>query len=100
MRESLAMSLNAVPSEIEPSLVKGFLAGCAGVSSVHDLHIWPMSTTEVAMTAHLVMPAGHPGDAVIFQVEGELRQRFGIGHATLQIERGNAACPLAPDELV
>ena len=100
MRESLAMSLAAVPSEIAPAEVKGFLANGTGVSTVHDLHIWPMSTTEVAMTAHLVMPGGHPGDQAIFSMESELQKRFGIGHVTLQVETGQLDCPLAPDELV
>ena len=100
MRESLAMSLAAVPSEIAPAEVKGFLTNGTGVSAVHDLHIWPMSTTEVAMTAHLVMPGGHPGDEVLFGVESELQKRFGIGHVTLQVETGQLDCPLAPDELV
>jgi cobalt-zinc-cadmium efflux system protein len=87
MRESLAMSLAAVPSEIAPAEVKGFLTNGTGVSAVHDLHIWPMSTTEVAMTAHLVMPGGHPGDEVLFRVESELQKRFGIGHDPRALER-------------
>jgi cobalt-zinc-cadmium efflux system protein len=100
MRESVAMSLDAVPSEIAADDVKQFLAAEAGVAEVHDLHIWSMSTTEVALTAHLVVPAGHPGDTVLFRIERQLGERFGIGHATLQIETGVVACPLAPEERV
>jgi cobalt-zinc-cadmium efflux system protein len=72
----------------------------AGVSEVHDLHIWPMGTTDVAMTAHLVMPAGHPGDMALFRMERGLEERFRINHATLQIELGAMDCPLAPEERV
>lgn len=100
LRESVVMMLNAVPSHIEPSAVREFLCRQAGVSEVHDLHIWPMSTTEVAMTAHLVMPAGNPGDAFVLGLANELREHHGIGHVTLQIERDGAACPLAPDHVV
>ena len=100
MRESVAMSLAAVPSEIATAEVKRFLAAEGGVTGVHDLHIWSMSTTEVALTAHLVMPGGHPGDAALFRIERELDERFGIGHATLQIEVGAVDCPLAPEERV
>jgi cobalt-zinc-cadmium efflux system protein len=100
MRDSLMMSLSAVPSEIEPNAVREFLAKSAGVSDVHDLHIWSMSTTDVAMTAHLVMPSGHPGDDAVFQVANDLRTRFDIEHVTLQIEIGNSTCPLAPDYIV
>ena len=60
------------------------------MTAVHDLHIWPMSTTEPILTAHLVMPAGHPGDAFLDGVHELLHDRFGIGHATLQVESGDA----------
>ena len=100
LRDSLAMSLGAVPREIEPGTVQAFLEKQTGVESVHDLHIWPMSTTETALTAHLVTPAGHPGDAFILGVAEELRHHFGIGHATLQIETDAKACPLAPEHVV
>jgi cobalt-zinc-cadmium efflux system protein len=100
LRDSLAMSLGAVPREIEPGAVLGFLKGQADVADVHDLHIWSMSTTETALTAHLVMPAGHPGDAFILGVAEELRHHHGIGHVTLQIEQDGTACPLAPEQVV
>jgi cobalt-zinc-cadmium efflux system protein len=68
---------------------------------VHDLHIWPMSTTENALTCHLVMPAGHPGDEFLHELAGDLAKRFKIIHATVQIEVDpQIACALAPDEVV
>jgi cobalt-zinc-cadmium efflux system protein len=101
LRDSLAMSVNAVPSKIEPQAVRRYLETCSGVSSVHDLHIWAMSTTESALTAHLVFPAGHPGDEFLLRAASELRHRFGIDHTTLQIEISeDSACHLAPDHVV
>jgi cobalt-zinc-cadmium efflux system protein len=72
------------------------------VVEVHDLHIWAMSTTETALTVHLVMPGGHPGDDFLADVIHEVEHRFHIGHVTIQIETGNAAnsCVLAPDHVV
>jgi cobalt-zinc-cadmium efflux system protein len=86
MKESIAMSLAAVPAGIDPAEVSAVLAALPGVAAVHDLHIWPMSTTDTVMTAHLVMPEGHPGDAFLRDAQMSLHDRFGIGHATLQIE--------------
>lgn len=101
LRESTAMTLAAVPSSIDPAAVRAFLAGHSGVASIHDLHIWAMSTTETALTAHLVMPAGNPGDAFLIETCHELQHRFGIGHATLQIEISiDVECALAPDHVV
>ena len=80
------MGLNAVPPGISEADVRDFLAGRPGVAAVHDLHIWPMSTTETALTAHLVMPHGHPGDAFLHKLAHDLDHRFGIGHATVQVE--------------
>jgi cobalt-zinc-cadmium efflux system protein len=67
-----------------------------GVADIHDLHIWGMSTTESALTVHLVMPAGYPGDAVIDEITQALNQRFSVHHSTLQIEQGTTqhACSL------
>ena len=101
LRDSLAMSVDAVPTSIDPQAVRSYLASCAGVTAVHDLHIWPLSTTESALTAHLVFPGGHPGDEFLAVAASELRQRFGIGHTTLQIEISEeTACHLAPDHVV
>lgn len=99
LRDSLAMSMDRVPAGIAPAEVEAALAGLPGVAHVHDLHIWPMSTTEVALTCHLVMPAGCPGDAFLHDASELLAARFGIGHATIQVERDEAtACLQAPAE--
>jgi cobalt-zinc-cadmium efflux system protein len=101
LRDSLAMSLGAVPPGVEADAVRAFLAGQPGVAALHDLHIWPMSTTEIALTAHLVMPGGHPGDAFLMRVAEELRRRHGIGHVTLQVETDpETACALEPEHVV
>jgi cobalt-zinc-cadmium efflux system protein len=101
LRDSLAMSVSAVPAAIDPQAVRRYLESRPGVAAVHDLHIWPMSTTETALTAHLVLPGGHPGDEFLMQATTELRHRFGIGHTTLQIEvSAETACQLAPDHVV
>ena len=101
LRESLALSLGAVPANIEPETVRDYLAGLPGVTGVHDLHIWAMSTTETALTAHLVMTGGHPGDAALAGFALDLQDRFGIVHPTLQIELGDAtACDLEPSTTV
>lgn len=101
LRESLQMSMNAVPPSIEPSDVCGYLETLPGVAGIHDLHIWAMSTTENALTCHLVMPKGHPGDAFFERVSHDLAHRFAIQHPTFQIELGDAAaCPLAPSHVV
>ena len=101
LRDSVNMSLNAVPVGIDSDKVRRKLDLQVGVVGVHDLHIWPMSTTETALTCHLVMPKGHPGDAFIAKVAQELLHEFGISHTTLQIERGDAdVCDLEPDYIV
>ena len=101
LRDSLGMAMAAAPSDIDPAEVRALLAGRPGVESVHDLHIWPMSTTEVALTCHLVMPGGHPGDAFLHQLAQDLAKQFRIAHSTVQIEVDpDAACALAPDEVV
>jgi cobalt-zinc-cadmium efflux system protein len=88
LRDSVKMGLLAVPDGIDESAVREYLAGLPGVTAVHDLHIWPMSTTETALTAHLVMPAGYPGGAFLREVAHELEHSFHIGHATVQVETG------------
>jgi len=101
LRESTAMSLAAVPSMIDPASVRSYLCSLPGVASIHDLHIWPMSTTETALTAHLVTPGGNPGDAFLVEACHELNHRFRIGHATLQIETSpDVHCSLKPDHVV
>lgn len=99
-RDSFALSLSAVPAGIDAGAIRAFLAEQPGVAALHDLHIWPVGTTEVALSAHLVMPGGHPGDAFLMRVGQALRER-GVGHATVQIETDAAtACPLAPDAVL
>ena len=101
LRESVGMSMAAVPAQIDPSAVRDFLSARTGVVAVHDLHIWPMSTTENALTCHLVMPNGHPGDVFLHELAGDLARRFKIIHTTVQIEVDpHMACALAPDEVV
>jgi cobalt-zinc-cadmium efflux system protein len=86
LSESVEMSLSAVPRGVDYDAVGAALTALTGVTDTHDLHIWPMSTTETVLTAHLVMPAGHPGDVFLSHAQAMLHERFGIGHATLQIE--------------
>jgi cobalt-zinc-cadmium efflux system protein len=101
LRDSVGMSMAAVPPQIDPAAVRSLLEKCPDVASLHDLHIWPMSTTEIALTCHLVMPGGHPGDAFIHGLAEELAIRFKINHATVQIEVDqHLACALAPDDVV
>jgi cobalt-zinc-cadmium efflux system protein len=87
LSDALKLSLSAVPSHIDLDAVDRFLAGQPGVAHVEDLHIWGMSTTETALTVHLVMPAGYPGDAFMAGLEQQLTQRFAIHHSTLQISQ-------------
>jgi cobalt-zinc-cadmium efflux system protein len=101
LKESARMALHGVPNGIDPGEVRVALASLPGVASLHDLHIWPISTTSTALTCHLVMPDGHPGDAFIAAASELLAEKFAIQHTTLQIERGDAAvCKLAPDHVV
>jgi cobalt-zinc-cadmium efflux system protein len=95
LRETVEMALAAVPRGIDYDRVEAALAALPGVSEVHDLHIWPMSTTEPGLTAHLCIPQGPPGDAFLHAAQAMLHERFGIGHATLQVETGDADCALA-----
>ena len=85
-KDWLKLALHGVPAGIDEGKVRAFLAARPGVSSVHDLHIWPMSTTETALTAHLVMPGGYPGDTFLRDLAHDLDHEFGIGHATVQVE--------------
>jgi len=101
LRDSLGMSLDAVPSGITPDDVSTFLKKQRGVTAIHDLHIWPISTTETALSCHCVMPGGHPGDQFLVKLAHELQERFSIGHATIQVEVDERiACALEPDHVV
>ena len=93
LRESLDLALDAVPRRIDPAQVEAWLTGLPGVQAVHDLHIWGMSTTEVALTVHLVKPDATIDDALLARIHRELDERFGIGHVTVQFELGDAAHP-------
>jgi cobalt-zinc-cadmium efflux system protein len=92
LKDSVAMSMLGVPKGISENEVRSYLSGLPGVEAVHDLHIWPMSTTETALTAHLVMPGGHPGDPFLLELAHELEHRHRIGHPTIQIETTRANC--------
>ncbi|ANY20926.1 Cadmium, cobalt and zinc/H(+)-K(+) antiporter [Tsuneonella dongtanensis] len=92
LKDSLKLALNAVPGHIDEAAVRIHLASLPGVTAVHDLHIWPMSTTEAALTAHLVMPGGHPGDAFLRSLAHDLAHEHGIAHATVQIETAREKC--------
>ncbi|RVQ66502.1 cation transporter [Croceicoccus ponticola] len=100
LKDSVKMALLAVPDAIDENKVRAELSELPGVNGVHDLHIWPMSTTETALTAHLIMPGGHPGDAFLHDITERLHHRFGIEHATIQIEHDAAACALHDDGVV
>ncbi len=101
-RESFNLALDAVPRGIDRVGIESYLAGLPGVIEVHDLHIWAMSTTETALTAHLVRPRSVADDHLLMAAADELRHRFGIQHATLQVEAGDPAhpCPLASADVV
>ena len=102
MRESLDLALQAVPASVNRADILDYLRGLPGVAEVHDLHIWGMSTTENALTAHLVRPGGDLDDSLLRRACTDLRERFFVHHATLQIEAGLAdhPCDLAPTEVV
>lgn len=101
LRESIDLAMDAVPAQVTPGDVEDWLAHLPGVTEVHDLHIWGLSTTETALTAHLVY-GGETDDRRLHELSDELRRRFGIGHATLQIESDAdaALCRLRPNHVV
>jgi cobalt-zinc-cadmium efflux system protein len=105
LRQSLTLSLHGVPRDIAVPEVRKALERMPGVTGVHHLHVWAVSTTETALTAHLVMPGGHPGDGFLAKAQQELKDHFGIRHSTLQIEihrhgsgKHGPECPLDHDE--
>jgi cobalt-zinc-cadmium efflux system protein len=96
LRDSLKLALSAVPAQIDAPAIDAYLCQLEGVTDIHDLHIWGLSTTENALTVHLVMPNGHPGDAFMDEVVLTLKERYSVHHSTLQIELGTTdhACSL------
>jgi cobalt-zinc-cadmium efflux system protein len=102
LRESIDLALDAVPRGIDPEEVRDALRSLPGVSDVHDLQIWAMSTTEIALTAHLVCAGAVLDDALYRAAYDELREHFGIAHATLQLECVDACefCHLAAQDVV
>jgi cobalt-zinc-cadmium efflux system protein len=90
LRDSLRLALDAVPPHIEVAAVDAYLREQPGVIDIHDLHIWGLSTTESALTVHLVMPGGYPGDTFMENMRKTLDTRFSIHHSTIQIEQGTA----------
>jgi len=92
LRQSLHLLFDGVPPHIDLPALHAWLAARPGVTRVDDLHVWAMSTTQIALTAHLVMPAGHPGDDFLRDTSAALHERFRIDHATLQI----STAPLMP----
>jgi cobalt-zinc-cadmium efflux system protein len=101
LRESVDMALDAAPRGLDVEAVRAWLLERPGVVEVHDLHVWAMSTTETALTAHLIRPENADGDTFLHEACDGLHERFGIGHATLQVEtRADVVCRLAPAEVV
>jgi cobalt-zinc-cadmium efflux system protein len=101
LKESMNLAIQAVPEHIDPVQVAAYLAELDGVAEVHDLHIWALSTTEVSLTAHLVKPQLADEDEFLCKLKEGLHERFGIGHVTVQIERGSGpTCAQAPHDRV
>ena len=102
VRNAINLALDAVPEGVDATAVRAHLLAMPGVTALHDLHIWGMSTTETALTCHLVLPGGHPGDAVLNGVAQQLHHLFGIQHTTIQIELADTeeACVLTPEHVV
>jgi cobalt-zinc-cadmium efflux system protein len=102
LKSAIGLALDAVPEGVDAGAVRSHLLALPGVTGLHDLHIWGMSTTETALTCHLVMPGGHPGDATLTGVAQQLQHDFGIHHTTIQIELADtdAICALTPEHVV
>ena len=101
LRDSVSMSLDAVPPGIDLARVEACVAALPGVKHVHDLHVWPMSTTEIALTCHLVIPGERPDDGFLREAARMLKQHFGIDHSTIQIETApHDECRQSPPEVV
>jgi cobalt-zinc-cadmium efflux system protein len=93
LRESLNLAIDAVPRDLDPRDVRSWLSAQPGVEGMHDLHIWPMSTTETALTAHLLMPEPPENDEFLHALAFQLQEKFKISHATFQVEQGNGDFP-------
>ena len=102
LRDATNLALDAVPAGIDTEAVKRHLSGLPGVMAVHDLHIWALSTTETALTVHLVKPDAGLDDGLLARTCEELHEKFGIGHSTIQLERGDEAhpCRLEPEHVI
>lgn len=101
LRDSVNLALDGAPRGIDVGEVRAWLAALPGVEEIHDLHIWAMSTTETALTAHVIRPANDDADTFLHQACEELAHRFNIGHATLQVETDSeSVCRLAPAGVV
>lgn len=98
LRDSLHLILDAVPHYIDHAGVQTYLSQLPGVKAVHDLHIWGLSTREVALTAHLIMPASSLSDADYKKINADLHEKFKISHATIQVEAGSADDPCLRSE--
>jgi cobalt-zinc-cadmium efflux system protein len=98
LRDAASLSLHAVPRDINVEKVRHYLTSQTDVVDIHDLHIWALSTTENALTAHLVMPGGYPGDNRLQAIAQELQHRYRIHHATLQVETGESCHGCAMDK--
>ena len=95
LRHALRLSLDGVPASIELDEVSDYLTTLPGVSAIHDLHIWAMSTSETALTVHLIMPDGQPDDDFLCRIANALHDKFDIDHTTIQIETGEHQCVLS-----
>lgn len=95
-RQSLHLLFDGVPESVDLLAVQAMLESLPGVERVLDLHVWAMSTSEIAMTAHLVMPQGAAGDAFLQHATEQLHEGFDIEHVTLQVVRVPFAAPCAP----
>jgi cobalt-zinc-cadmium efflux system protein len=101
LRDSVNMSLHASPAGVDLLEIGAFLRSKSGVETVHDLHVWPLSTTETALTAHLLIPGGYPGDGYTVALAAELKERFGVDHVTVQIETDpSTPCSLESEDVV
>ncbi|BBI99750.1 cobalt transporter [Ferrigenium kumadai] len=95
LRHALHLSLDGVPASIELGSVRNYLSALDGVTEIHDLHVWAMSTSEIALTVHLIMPDGHPGDDFLCNIAQALHHDFAIAHTTIQVETGDQPCILS-----